>query len=170
MAPSDFLFEPEPHALLERLVPMYVEISVYRRLPGESGELLWSADDCNGCGDAKRERHDLQLHAHVQPSAPGGNHQRADGNHRRSRSPQSLSRSPVLFADTGAIPAPSVLAYRSRLRALAAGLAWSRRKSPGFSANATAMLSLWTSRPTNRTFPMGQPPAAALRRFLAVAA
>jgi F-type H+-transporting ATPase subunit gamma len=32
MAPSDFLFEPNQHALLERLVPMYVEISVYRAL------------------------------------------------------------------------------------------------------------------------------------------
>jgi F-type H+-transporting ATPase subunit gamma len=30
--PSDFLYEPDQQALLERLVPMYVEISVYRAL------------------------------------------------------------------------------------------------------------------------------------------
>lgn len=29
---SEFLFEPDPSALLERLVPMYVEISVYRAM------------------------------------------------------------------------------------------------------------------------------------------
>jgi len=29
---TDFLFEPDPKALLERLVPMYVEISLYRAL------------------------------------------------------------------------------------------------------------------------------------------
>ncbi len=32
IAPSDFIFEPNQLALLERLVPMYVEISVYRSL------------------------------------------------------------------------------------------------------------------------------------------
>jgi F-type H+-transporting ATPase subunit gamma len=32
LAPSDFLYEPNQRTLLERLVPMYVEISVYRAL------------------------------------------------------------------------------------------------------------------------------------------
>src|SRR6202035_1713903 len=32
LAPTDFLYEPDRRALLERLVPMYVEISVYRAL------------------------------------------------------------------------------------------------------------------------------------------
>jgi F-type H+-transporting ATPase subunit gamma len=32
VAPSDFLFEPDQRALLERLVPMYIEISLYRAL------------------------------------------------------------------------------------------------------------------------------------------
>ncbi len=32
MVPSEFLYEPNQQALLERLVPMYVEISVYRAL------------------------------------------------------------------------------------------------------------------------------------------
>jgi F-type H+-transporting ATPase subunit gamma len=32
LAPTDFLYEPDQRALLERLVPMYVEISVYRAL------------------------------------------------------------------------------------------------------------------------------------------
>jgi F-type H+-transporting ATPase subunit gamma len=32
LAPSDFLYEPNQQALLERLMPMYVEISVYRAL------------------------------------------------------------------------------------------------------------------------------------------
>jgi F-type H+-transporting ATPase subunit gamma len=32
LAPSDFLYEPNQQALLERLVPMYLEISVYRAL------------------------------------------------------------------------------------------------------------------------------------------
>ena len=32
MAPSDFIYEPNQQALLERLVPMYVEITVYRAL------------------------------------------------------------------------------------------------------------------------------------------
>jgi F-type H+-transporting ATPase subunit gamma len=32
VAPSDFIYEPNQKALLERLVPMYVEISVYRAL------------------------------------------------------------------------------------------------------------------------------------------
>ena len=40
-------------------------------------------------------------------------------------------RSLALIAEPFAIPASSVLAYRSRLRALAAGLARSRRKSRG---------------------------------------
>lgn len=31
-APNDFLFEPDKRALLERLIPMYVEITVYRAL------------------------------------------------------------------------------------------------------------------------------------------
>ncbi len=31
-AKSEFIFEPNPHALLERLVPMYVEISIFRAL------------------------------------------------------------------------------------------------------------------------------------------
>jgi F-type H+-transporting ATPase subunit gamma len=31
-APNDFLYEPNQRALLERLVPMYVEISIYRAL------------------------------------------------------------------------------------------------------------------------------------------
>jgi F-type H+-transporting ATPase subunit gamma len=31
-ASTDFLYEPDPRALLERLVPMYVEVSVYRAL------------------------------------------------------------------------------------------------------------------------------------------
>lgn len=31
-AKAELLFEPNPHALLERLVPMYVEISIYRAL------------------------------------------------------------------------------------------------------------------------------------------
>ena len=31
-APTDFIYEPDQRALLERLVPMYVEISVYRAL------------------------------------------------------------------------------------------------------------------------------------------
>jgi F-type H+-transporting ATPase subunit gamma len=32
LAPTDFLYEPNQHALLERLVPMYVEISIFRAL------------------------------------------------------------------------------------------------------------------------------------------
>jgi F-type H+-transporting ATPase subunit gamma len=32
LAPSEFLYEPHQRALLERLVPMYVEISIYRAL------------------------------------------------------------------------------------------------------------------------------------------
>jgi F-type H+-transporting ATPase subunit gamma len=32
LAPSDYVYEPNQRALLERLVPMYVEISVYRAL------------------------------------------------------------------------------------------------------------------------------------------
>jgi F-type H+-transporting ATPase subunit gamma len=32
MAPSDFLYEPTQRALLERLVPMYIEITIYRAL------------------------------------------------------------------------------------------------------------------------------------------
>jgi F-type H+-transporting ATPase subunit gamma len=32
LAPSEYLFEPTPHAVLERLVPMYIEISIYRAL------------------------------------------------------------------------------------------------------------------------------------------
>jgi F-type H+-transporting ATPase subunit gamma len=32
LAPTDFLYEPNQQALLERLMPMYVEISVYRAL------------------------------------------------------------------------------------------------------------------------------------------
>lgn len=32
VGPSDFLYEPNQQALLERLVPMYVEISIYRAL------------------------------------------------------------------------------------------------------------------------------------------
>jgi F-type H+-transporting ATPase subunit gamma len=32
IAPSDFLYEPTQRALLERLVPMYVEITIYRAL------------------------------------------------------------------------------------------------------------------------------------------
>jgi F-type H+-transporting ATPase subunit gamma len=32
VGPSDFLYEPNQRALLERLVPMYVEISIYRAL------------------------------------------------------------------------------------------------------------------------------------------
>src|SRR5580700_2534456 len=32
LAPNDFIYEPDQRALLERLVPMYVEISVYRAL------------------------------------------------------------------------------------------------------------------------------------------
>jgi F-type H+-transporting ATPase subunit gamma len=32
LGPSDFLYEPDKGALLERIVPMYVEISVYRAL------------------------------------------------------------------------------------------------------------------------------------------
>jgi F-type H+-transporting ATPase subunit gamma len=32
LGPSEFLYEPDQRALLERLVPMYVEISVYRAL------------------------------------------------------------------------------------------------------------------------------------------
>ena len=31
-AKAEFIFEPNPRALLERLVPMYVEISIYRAL------------------------------------------------------------------------------------------------------------------------------------------
>jgi F-type H+-transporting ATPase subunit gamma len=31
-APADFIYEPSQRALLERLVPMYVEISIYRAL------------------------------------------------------------------------------------------------------------------------------------------
>jgi F-type H+-transporting ATPase subunit gamma len=31
-APSDFIYEPNQRALLERLVPMYIEISIYRAL------------------------------------------------------------------------------------------------------------------------------------------
>jgi len=32
VGPSEYIFEPTQRALLERLVPMYVEISVYRAL------------------------------------------------------------------------------------------------------------------------------------------
>jgi F-type H+-transporting ATPase subunit gamma len=32
IAPSDFIYEPNQFALLERLVPMYIEISIYRAL------------------------------------------------------------------------------------------------------------------------------------------
>ena len=32
LGPSDFIYEPNQRALLERLVPMYVEISIYRAL------------------------------------------------------------------------------------------------------------------------------------------
>ena len=32
LAPTDFLYEPDQHTLLDRLVPMYVEISMYRAL------------------------------------------------------------------------------------------------------------------------------------------
>jgi len=45
---------------------------------------------------------------------------------------ESDARNLVIFADSCAIPASSVLAYRSTLRALATGLACSRRKSQGF--------------------------------------
>ncbi|HEY8072727.1 MAG TPA: ATP synthase F1 subunit gamma [Labilithrix sp.] len=32
LAPSEYIFEPNPRAVLERLVPMYVEISIFRAL------------------------------------------------------------------------------------------------------------------------------------------
>lgn len=32
VAPSEYIFEPDRHSLIERLVPMYVEITVYRAL------------------------------------------------------------------------------------------------------------------------------------------
>jgi F-type H+-transporting ATPase subunit gamma len=32
VGPTDYIFEPSKHALLERLVPMYVEITIFRAL------------------------------------------------------------------------------------------------------------------------------------------
>ena len=32
LEPTDFIYEPDRHALLERLVPMYVEITIFRAL------------------------------------------------------------------------------------------------------------------------------------------
>ena len=60
---ADFIFEPNKRALLERLVPMYVEISHLPRAAREPGELLRRADDGDGRGDEQREGDDRAAHA-----------------------------------------------------------------------------------------------------------
>ena len=89
--PTEFIFEPNQRALLERLVPMYVEITHLPRAPREPGELLRRADDGDGRGDAQREGDDRAADARVQPRAAGGDHQGADGDHRRRRGAEGLN-------------------------------------------------------------------------------
>ena len=91
---QEFLFEPNRDALLERLVPMYVEITLFRALLESQASFFGAQMTAMDAGDAQRQGDDRAAHARLQPRAPGGDHQGADGNHRRGRGAEGLSARP----------------------------------------------------------------------------
>ena len=89
----EFIFEPNKEALLERLVPMYVEISIlralYESMACELGARMTAMDSATK--NAKEMIDALTLA--VQQRAPGRDHQGADGDHRRRRSAEGVGAS-----------------------------------------------------------------------------
>ena len=90
VGPSEFLFEPNQRALLERLVPMYVEISLYRALLESQASFFGAQMTAMDAATRNAKEMIARLTLVVQPRAPGGDHEGADGDHRRRRGAQGL--------------------------------------------------------------------------------
>ena len=80
---GDFIYEPSQVALLDTLLPMHVEVQIYRALARVGGVGARCSNDRHGRGDQQRERHDRPVDPPVQPGPPGCHHQGIDGDHRR---------------------------------------------------------------------------------------
>ena len=103
---GDFIYEPEPEMILERLLPAYLETTIYRALLESAASEHRGADD----GDAQRleERDELidRLTLDMNRAAAGGDHPGDPrGRSRRRR-----------FADRRARPATSSSSADGRLR------------------------------------------------------
>ena len=80
-------YEPDPEEILKRLVPDYVEISIYRALRGVHRRLLRRADDRDAQRLRQRGRNHRRLHAADEPRPPGRDHPGDHGGRRRRRGP-----------------------------------------------------------------------------------
>ena len=92
MRPTEFLFEPGPDQLIERLLPMYLEISIFRGMLESRASFFGAQMTAMDAGDAQRQGPDRSIDAGVQPRASGGDHDGADGDHRRRGSAQRVIR------------------------------------------------------------------------------
>ena len=90
-AAIDFLYEPRRSALLDALLPLYVESQIYRGLLESMASRVRRPHDRDGQRDhATPSEMIVDAHAAVQPRPPGGDHQGADGDRRRRRGAQGI--------------------------------------------------------------------------------
>ena len=76
-------YEPDPAAILERLVPDYVEISIFRALLGVHGLRARRPDDRDAQRVGERRRGHRRPDARDEPRPPGGDHAGDHGSRRR---------------------------------------------------------------------------------------
>ena len=78
-AQTDYIYEQSPLDMLERLMPRYVEVAVFRAHARNGGGVSGRAHDRDGHGIVQREGSDRHADSAHEPRAPGGDHQ---GNYR----------------------------------------------------------------------------------------
>ena len=74
--PVDYLYEPAPEALFAHLIPVHVEVQVFRALLESNAAVLRRADDRDGRRDAELGRDDREPDAVHEQGAAGGDHAR----------------------------------------------------------------------------------------------
>ena len=89
---GDFIYEPEPEQILERLLPVYLETEVYRALLESSASELGAR--MTAMRNASSNAGDLidEPDARPQPRASGRDHAGDPGSGRRRRRPDAVRR------------------------------------------------------------------------------
>ena len=80
---GDFIYEPEPEEILERLLPVYLETEIYRALLESAASFL--AAQMTAMRNASKNAGELidTLHAADEPRPPGADHPGDPGDRRR---------------------------------------------------------------------------------------
>ena len=89
-AAASYEYEPEEVDILDELLPTQHRRAGVPRAAGERRVRAGRAHERDGQRDAQRRRNDPQADHHLQPHAPGDDHQGADRDHLRRRSALSF--------------------------------------------------------------------------------